>query len=58
MFSHNSSATQQEKELLKYVQDTELNQVMMGNAKLQTPGLHATTKNQKKQKKVKSQSDD
>jgi hypothetical protein len=39
LFMHSPQTTAQEKELLKCVTDTEIAQQMVGNVKIQTPGI-------------------
>ncbi len=48
VFSRQSDATQQEKDLIKAVQEPEMIMQILGNIKISTPGLNAIQQKNKK----------
>jgi len=54
VFLHNPQATQQEKDLMRFLPDNDIIQTCLANVKVQTPGLFASKVNQKKKKKKES----
>eukprot|EP01119_Soliformovum_irregulare_P021669 TRINITY_DN726_c0_g1_i2.p2 TRINITY_DN726_c0_g1~~TRINITY_DN726_c0_g1_i2.p2 ORF type:complete len:423 (+),score=243.24 TRINITY_DN726_c0_g1_i2:1165-2433(+) len=52
VFSRSQNSTQQEKDLIKAVQEAEMIQQILGNCKLSTPGLNKIQAQQKKTKKA------
>ncbi len=51
VFFHIPNATQQEKDLIKFVPENEPFQQIISNVKVNTPGLQKQKQQQKKQKK-------